>query len=98
VDLNEQLNIIEQKVQQVVEQLHTYRKENAVLLEQNKRLEGKLDDKDQLLARAIEKLTGIQRMLAQQPEGLEESSKASNSTVKQCLEELSQCIEWLKTA
>lgn len=96
--MDEQLNIIGQKVQQVVEQLHTYRKENAVLLEQNKRLESELEEKNQLLTRAIEKLTGIQRMLAQQPEGLAESSKASNSTVKQCFDELSECIEWLKTA
>ncbi len=98
MELNEQLNLIEQKVQQLVAQVHTYRKENAVLLEQNNRLTGELEDKDQLLTRAIEKLTGIQRMLAQQPGGLEESSKASNSTVKQCLDELSECIEWLKTA
>lgn len=96
--MDEQLNIIEKKVQQVVENLHTYRQENAVLLEQNKRLESEFNDKNQVLTRAIQKLTGIQRMLAQQPEGLNESSKASNSSVKQCLNELSECIEWLKTA
>lgn len=96
--MDEQLNILEQKVQKVVDQLHTYRKENAVLLERNTRLTGELETKNQLLTKAIEKLTGIQRMLAQQPEGLDESSKASNSNVKQCLEEVKECIEWLKSA
>lgn len=92
------MNIIEQKVRLVVEQVYTYRKENAVLLEHNKRLESELKKKDHLLAQAIVKLTGIQRMLTQQQEGLEESSKASNTIVKQCLDKVSECIEWLKTA
>lgn len=96
--MTERLDHIEKKVQQVVEKLNTCRRENAVLLEQNNSLKAGLDAKSELLGKVINSLADVQRTLAQQPGELQESSQESNSTVEQCIQKLSICIDWLKSA
>lgn len=92
------LDEIEKKVKLLLQQLDTVRAENAVLLERNENLQNELKLQRQKLDEVLNKLAGIQRLLAQELRKLPDDPRASNPSVNQCLDSLSECMELLKNA
>ena len=94
-----QVENIEKKIVQLVEELKTLRNNNAVLSEENKKLKADMADQSDRIGDLTERLSKTQQALAgQRGDNDQESSQQLRKQIDQYIEEIDKCIEWLQNA
>jgi regulator of replication initiation timing len=96
--MTQQLEHIEQKVLQLVEELQTLRRQNAALLEENKQLNAGQEAQNERIGELTQRLSNTQRALAQQRGDEPESSQRLRKQIDQYISEIDKCIAWLQNA
>ena len=96
--MTQQLDIIEQKARQLVTELESLRRQNAVLLEENIRLKAGQEAQNERIAELAQRLTNSQQALAQQRGDVSESSLKLRKQIDQYITEVDKCIDWLQNA
>ena len=94
-----QVENIEKKILQLVEDLKSLRNDNAVLSDENKKLKTDLAEKEGQIGNLTERLSKTQQALAGQRGGSDqESSQKMRKQIDQYIEEIDKCIAWLQNA
>ncbi|MCB9052529.1 MAG: hypothetical protein H6556_24100 [Lewinellaceae bacterium] len=96
MDLSEQIESIELKVRQLALKMERIQRENAALQEDNKQLKAELDRQKGTAGALKDKLEKTQRVLDLQREEQPEHSTELKDQLDQYIQEISQCIEWLR--
>lgn len=97
--MTEKVANIERKIIQLVEKTSTLRHENAVLLEENKKLKADLGVQNDRISDLTERLYNTQQALAgQRGNNDEEGSQKMRKQIDQYIKEIDQCIAWLQNA
>lgn len=96
--MDEQLDHIELKVRQLLEQIKLLRRENDSLSQENTKLKAEQEAQQERIAELAERLTNSQRALAQQRGDTSESSQKLRKQIDQYIIEINKCIEWLQNA
>jgi len=94
--LSDKLNSIELKVRQLALKLERLQNENAELLEENKVLKKKVENRINKTTVLEEKLTKTQVALDKRRDDDPKSSKRMRKEVDQYIKEIDKCIEWLQ--
>jgi regulator of replication initiation timing len=96
--MNEQLEHIELKIRQLLEEVKSLRLANAALIKENKRLEAEWEAQNERIGELTERLTNSQRALAQQRGDVSENSQKLRKQIDQYITEINKCIDWLQNA
>ncbi len=96
--MDEQLDHIELKVRQLLEQIKLLQRENDSLSQENTKLKAEQEAQQERIAELAERLTNSQRALAQQRGDTSESSQKLRKQIDQYIIEINKCIEWLQNA
>lgn len=96
--MDEQLDHIELKVRQLLEQIKLLQRENDFLSQENTKLKAEQEAQQERIAELAERLTNSQRALAQQRGDTSESSQKLRKQIDQYIIEINKCIEWLQNA
>jgi len=96
--MTQQLEHIEQKVQQLVEELHNLRQQNVALLDENIKLKADQEAQNDRIGELTQRLSNTQRALAQQRGDEPESSQRLRKQIDQYISEIDKCIAWLQNA
>lgn len=92
-----QVKNIEKKIVQLVGELKTLRNENAVLLDENKKLKAELAGQSDRIGDLTERLSKTQQALARQRgDNDPESSQELRKQIDQYIAEIDKCIAWLQ--
>ena len=94
-----QVENIEKKILQLVEELKTLRNNNAALSDENKNLKAEMDGQSDRIGDLTERLSKTQQALAgQRGNSDEESSQELRKQIDQYITEIDKCIAWLQNA
>ena len=94
-----QLENIEKKTMQLVEELKTLRNHNAVLSDENTKLKSELVGQNDRIGDLKERLSKTQQALAgQRGDDDQESSQKLRKQIDQYIVEIDKCIAWLQNA
>ncbi len=96
--MTEQLEHIESKVRQLVEELEILRHGHAILEEENNKLRAELESHEERAGELTQRLTNTQRALAQQRGDETENSQKLRKQIDQYIREIDKCIAWLQNA
>lgn len=96
--VTQQLEQIELKIRQLVEELETLRQANAGLTIENNNLKAGQEAQNERIGELTERLTNSQRALSQQRGDVSESSQKLRKQIDQYINEIDKCIEWLQNA
>lgn len=96
--MTQQLEHIEQKVLQLVEEIQNLRHRNAALLEENIKLKADQEAQNERIGELTQRLSNTQRALAQQRGDEPESSQKLRKQIDQYISEIDKCIAWLQNA
>ncbi|MBI5914814.1 MAG: hypothetical protein HY842_05510 [Bacteroidetes bacterium] len=96
--MTQQLENIEQKVRQLVEELENLRRGNAVLTKENNRFKADHEAQNERIGELTQRLTNSQQALAGQRGDDSESSQKLRKQIDQYITEIDKCIEWLQNA
>lgn len=96
--MDQQLDHIELKIRQLLEELKWLRQENAILRKENNQLNADLETQHERIGELTERLTNSQRVLSQQRGDVSESSQKLRKQIDQYITEIDKCIEWLQNA
>lgn len=96
--MDQQLDHIELKIRQLLEELKLLRQENAILSKENNKLKAEQEAQHERIGELTERLTNSQRALSQQRGDVSESSQKLRKQIDQYITEIDKCIEWLQNA
>jgi predicted nuclease with TOPRIM domain len=96
MDLSEQIDSIELKTRQLALKMERVQRENAALQEENKKLKAELDRQKGTASALKDKLEKTQRALDLQREEQPAHSNELKGQLDQYIQEIDQCIEWLR--
>jgi regulator of replication initiation timing len=96
--MTQQLDIIEQKVKQLLEAMDILRQQNTSLLKENKQLKADLEAQHERIGELTERLTNSQQALAGQRGDDSENTQKLRKQIDQYIHEIDKCIEWLQNA
>ena len=94
-----QVENIEKKILQLVEELKNLRNDNAVLSEENKKIKADMAGQSDRIDELTERLSKTQQALAgQRGDNDQESSQELRKQIDQYITEIDKCIAWLQNA
>jgi predicted nuclease with TOPRIM domain len=94
-----QVENIEKKILQLVEELNTLRNENAVLSDENKKIKAEMAGQADRISELTERLSKTQQALAgQRGDNDQEGSQELRKQIDQYIVEIDKCIAWLQNA